>query len=99
MTNDLIKLGMPVTIVVGSDLYPATIVEIKTPKLIVIQEDIAERIDETGYYSENQKYKYTPNPNGDKHIVSLRKHGSWKTRKEELIIRIGNREKYRDPSF
>ncbi len=70
-TSDLPTVGMGATIHVGSDSYPATVIQVtRNGKRLVIQEDIAIRIDNNGM-SESQEYTYEPNPHGDIHIVTL----------------------------
>lgn len=91
-------VGMGATLYHHSDRSPATIVEVITERLIVIQEDSYERIDLNGM-SDSQQYIYSADPNGLKHTVSLRKDGVWRVRKGRTVISIGSRRKYHDFSF
>lgn len=93
-------VGMPATIAVGSDRYPATVVEVKTPRKIVIQEDVTiDRASNT--FTEDQKYTYFENPLAEKKVYSLRKDGCWMESGTQngRVLFLGSRTKYRDPSF
>lgn len=90
---------MGVTMSVGSDRYPGTIVEISASgKRIVFQEDIATRTDTNGM-SESQSYTFQPDPNGSMHIATLRKDGVFRLTGTKTPITIGIRGKYYDFSF
>lgn len=95
-------VGMGATFVVGSDSYPYTIIEVLSPKRIVIQKDDAELV-EGSCNSEYQVYKYASNPEGLRGIVTLRKNGMWVPLGEKKNrgsgFYIGTRRKYLDPSF
>jgi hypothetical protein len=92
------SIGMGVTLVIGTDRYPATIIEVKTDKTIVVQEDKSAPAPGHDYY-DSQKYTYAPNPEGEKHTVTLRKDGSWRVLKRGTLVRVGERQHYSDPSF
>lgn len=101
--NIVPEIGMGVTQVIGSDRSAWTIVDVsKSKKRIVVQRDHAKRVDNNGM-SEAQQYEFTPNLNGEKVTLSLRKHGIWYEVGSKLIrgcgYRIGKRSEYRDPSF
>ena len=86
-----------------TDRHSYTIVEVsKSGKRITVQRDIAERIDDNGI-SECQDYKFTPDPNGSKRIVTLRKNGIWVVKgsdsKNGTRFTIGHRDEYHDFSF
>lgn len=71
------KVGIGCTECMFSDRHAYTIIDVSlNGKKIVVQEDIATRIDKNGM-SESQTYDYTPNPNGKTVIVTLRKNGRW----------------------
>jgi hypothetical protein len=95
-------VGMGVTQQAGSDRYPFTIIEVVNDKTIIIQEDNAELV-EGGAYSEHQVYEYSPNPEGDKVTLTLRKYGNWRQKGEPLHggthYFVGRRSKYLDPCF
>jgi len=91
-------VGMGCTLVYHSDRSPATVVEVKSPTTIVIQEDKYTRTDNNGM-SENQSYTYESDASGIKHTVILRKDGSWKVWKEGTFVSLGDRRKYHDFSF
>lgn len=85
-----------------SDKTACTVVEILSPKRIVVQEDFADLGPDFSYYL-NQNYEFSPNPNGVKRTVSLRKNGYWITVGEKSNstprFRLGKRQRYDDPHF
>ena len=89
---------MGATLALGSDRYPYEVIEIKTPKKIVIRSMDAVRIDKNGL-SEDQEYKYSSNPKGITYIVTLRKDNKWKVEKSTMVIKLGYAERYSDPHF
>lgn len=91
-------VGMGATMLMHSDRHAYTIVEVVSDKEVVVQQDNAVRTDKNGL-SESQTYEYSPNPQGEKHTVTLRKHGGWVTKKGHQRWHIGERREYRDPSF
>lgn len=91
-------VGMGATITMFSDRHPATIVEVRTARMIIIQEDSAERIDSNGM-SESQEYKFTPDAKAPLCIYTQRKDGSWKERGGSNGLIIGHRGKYHDFGF
>lgn len=98
-TSNIPTVGMGATIHVGSDSYPATVIQVtRNGKRVVIQEDTATRIDSNGM-SESQDYKYEPNPQGEIHIVTLRKDGRYRETGGKTPVSIGFRRKYYDFSF
>lgn len=93
------QVGMGVTRQVGSDSYPATIIEIyHNGTRIAIQEDIAIRTDQNGI-SESQTYTYQADPTGSIYHASLRKDGRWKVIGSKMPVFLGIRSKYYDFSF
>jgi hypothetical protein len=93
------EVGMGATICVGSDRYPATIIQVTSNgKRIVVQEDKATRIDNNGF-SEQQEYIIQPDLNGTIHIASLRKDGRYREVGGATPITIGARGKYYDFSY
>jgi hypothetical protein len=85
-----------------SDRHAATVVEVKSPKLIVIQQDTSTRKDNNGQ-SESQDWEFSPNPNAKRQEVSLRKNGRWMLAKGRMsngtVVRIGERDEYYDFGF
>jgi hypothetical protein len=73
------EVGMGVSQFMFSDVNPYTIIEVKTPKKIVVQADDYKRINSTeeNFFSEPQEYEYTPNPNGVTCVLTLRPNGHW----------------------
>lgn len=97
------EVGMGATRLLWTDRVPCTVVEVlKGGKLVVVQEDHAERTDSRGL-SESQEYRYSPNPAGRLHRYSKRKNGAYVREGDTLKggerILLGVREKYYDPSF
>lgn len=90
--NDVPEVGQGCTIYYYTDRDAATVIEVKSPTRIVIQEDDVE-FDESGYAS-----KITQNPEGKKHEVIKTKKG-WKILKRTTRVRLGFREPYYDWSF
>jgi hypothetical protein len=96
------EVGMGATILMYSDRHAATIIEIVSPKEIIIQQDISTRMDKNGQ-SESQEYSYLPDPNAKKETFTLRKTGQWIRCGDSLrsgtVLQIGERDEYYDPSF
>lgn len=95
------EVGMGATKIGWTDRHPYTVIEVLSPKRIVVQEDHAERIDNNGM-SECQQYSFTPNPNGIKYELRKAKNGQWYgpggMRNGGKFV-IGRRGKYHDYSF
>jgi hypothetical protein len=92
-------IGMGATIQVGSDSYPATVIQVtNNGKRVVVQEDLATRVDDNGM-SESQEYTYQPNPQGTIYIATLRKDGRWRVTGGKTPVSLGFRRKYYDFSF
>lgn len=82
-----------------TDRHPYTVVEVISPKKIVVQEDTATRTDSNGM-SDSQSYTYAANPDGKKCILTLRKSGKWmRVGSEGSVFIIGRRMAYHDYSF
>ena len=95
------KIGDGVTHHVGSDSYPLTVVQIINERKIVAQKDNYKRTDNNGL-SESQTYEFTPNPEGAKVTLTLRKNGRWVEQGEEMrssSYSVGERHAYSDASF
>jgi hypothetical protein len=96
-----IKVGMGATQQVGSDRYPFTVIEIKSPKKIVVQGDIYRRTDKNGQ-SESQTYEFERNFLNAKITLTKRNDGVWRRMGESKKapgFYIGKRDCYFDPSF
>lgn len=109
MTDDPIKPGSPATMYVGSDRYAMIVLEVKSPKRIIVAHmhdtdyevylkdpesfNGAEAIKK--YDKFGSYYKGTP--------YSLRKNGRWMPvgagMWDTCSLHIGEAENYRDPSF
>ena len=94
-------VGMGATECGWSDRSPYTVVEVISPRLLVLQGDTATRTDNNGM-SDCQSYTYAPNPACHPLRVSLRKDGRWRrvgSGKGGSVFLIGKREAYYDYSF
>jgi len=95
-------VGMGVTVGVGSDAYPATIIEVSTNlKRVTIQMDKATPVEGFDYYK-NQVYTFKRDPNGAIKIWTWRKRGVWAQLKSVRAVgylSFNGRRKYSDPSF
>lgn len=100
----LITKGMGATKSVGSDCYPYTVVDIKSNgKEIHAQRDNSTPTEDSDYFGV-QSYTYSPNPDSDIEIFTLRKNGYFVKKGKPLnyywdSISLGKRRYYRDPSF
>ena len=73
------EIGMGATNYVGSDCYPYTVVEIKSPKTIVVKPN-AHRADpdkEGGMGHQNWIIDEEPNQDAPGETLTLRKNGYW----------------------
>lgn len=91
-------VGMGCTIHYFSDREAATVIEIKSPKTVIIQVDKCTRTDKNGM-SDDQSYTYEPNPSGAIFEVRLTSKGVWKILKESSTVTFGVRRKYHDFTF
>lgn len=93
-------VGMGVTMNIGSDSYPCTVVEVISEKRCVVQQDRQKRTDSNGL-SEDQSYLFIPNPEAEKVTIYLNKYGNWKRfgGSKSYYYSLGKRRAYSDPSF
>jgi len=97
-------VGEGVTMGIGSDRYPYTIVAVRLDgKEIDVQRDDFHRIDSNGL-SERQDYEFFPNESGRTETLTLRKNGRYvvkgvSLRRNFCYWVIGKRGAYQDPSF
>lgn len=111
MTNSLInnimegskseepKVGMGATELCWTDRHAYTIVEIRSPKRIKVQQDRAIRTDNLGM-SDAQQYRYERDPEAPIITLSLRKDGKWRqVGCDGNTFKIGYRSEYHDYSF
>jgi hypothetical protein len=98
-SKEEITVGMGATIQIGSDSYPATVIQVtQNGKRIVLQEDTATRVDTNGM-SESQDYTYQADPQGAIQIATLRKDGRYRLTGGKTPVSLGFRRKYYDYSF
>ena len=95
-------VGLGATELGYTDRYPFTVVEILTPRMVVVQADKFSRTDDNGM-SECQDYEYMANPEGEKVTITRRKNGKWVQKgsgsKDGRAFSVGRRRKYHDYSF
>lgn len=105
------EVGMGATILAWTDRYPATIVEVQVIKgrtYVIVQEDDAKMI--SGDYYNPGEYEFTRNPRASFQAWRSTKDGFWEgtvfnvrtkrwNKSEGNGLRIGDRDKYIDPSF
>lgn len=96
-------LGMGATIGIGSDCYPATVIEVSANgKTIKVQRD--NYTPSAGYdYFGNQVHTFSMNPDGITEVWTLRNHGRYVRKGDKkgngFYISFGARRAYSDPSF
>lgn len=91
--------GLGATLCAGSDRYPYSVVKVEKSKsgkttTWTVQEDVAVRKDDRGYFTESQDYAYFANPNGPTRTFK-RTEG----RKHKDSFFIGKRDRHNDPHF
>lgn len=93
------EVGMGVTVSVGSDRYPGTVIQVtQNGRRVVFQYDLYKRIDSNGM-SESQTYEFSSDPNGRTEIATLRKDGRYRITGSKTPVHIGSRSAYYDFSF
>jgi len=100
----IVKVGMGATKSVGSDCYPYTVIKVQSNgNEIHAQRDNSISAEGSDYYG-TQIYTYTPNPDSEVEIFTLRKNGYFVKKGRPLkyywdSLSLGGRKCYRDPSF
>ena len=97
------KEGDGATIGIGSDCYPATVIEVSpNGKTVTVQYDFATPIKNFDFYG-NQVYSFECNRNGAIEVWTLRNHGRYARKGLKkgsgFYISFNGRRKYTDPSF
>lgn len=101
MTDKTPFVGQPATKLVGSDRYPFTVIEVKSPRRVVVQADRFRRVDQNGF-SESQVYEMERDAEGQKFDISLRKDTYWHEvgySTNTSCFVLGYRSAYQDPHF
>jgi len=102
LPNPLPQIGMGVTIGIGSDCYPATIIHVsKNFRKVTIQHDKYTPTDGYEYYK-NQVYEYKRDTLGAIEVWTYRKRGIWaqlNSAKAIGYLSFNGRRAYQDPSF
>lgn len=93
--------GMGATILMHSDRYPATVL-FTFGISVTVQRDTAIRVDNNGM-SEDQTYRFEPDPKGKIEEYTKRKNGTYvrvgESMKSGTILSIGKRDRYYDFSY
>ncbi len=96
------EVGMGATELMWTDRHACTIIRVINDKTIEVQHDRAIRTDANGM-SDAQTYRYEPNLNAEKTIVTLRRNGRWVKKGDKMhngtSFAIGTRNEYHDYSF
>lgn len=94
-------VGTPVTIYVGSDRYPGTVVKVVSPKTILVQYDDYKVLKADGPVI--KEYEVIRNEKGRTETFTLRKNGRIVIKGTGLngipSLSIGKAEFHRDPHF
>lgn len=84
-------VGMGATECHPSDRYPYTVIEVITPRKIVVQADT--------YRWAGDDFEYTLNPNGTTYVVTLRKDGKWRVQNCTQRFHVGSKRFYQSPEI
>jgi len=102
VTSRVPTVGMGATASFGSDEYPYTVIQIASPKKIIVQAD-SSKMSAGGEYFGNQDWTISRNRNGATMTVSLRKNGRWVNAGCGMWtsgnVVLGKRYRREDPSF
>jgi len=107
--ND-VEVGEGVTCYLWSDRDAYTVVEKLAKGVLRITADNAERVDDSGYFSEHQEYAYTTDWDSEGTLIKKNRNGQWVAVRvnpetgrlnnvDGYKFSIGQRRTYRDPSF
>lgn len=96
LTSSTPEVGMGATHILWTDRNAYTIIEVRTPRKLIVQRDKATRTDSHGM-SASQSYEFEPDPEGEVKTIRLTKSG-WKTKHGEKFV-IGHRSEYYDYSY
>lgn len=95
------KVGDGASYIIWTDREPVTIIRIsKSGRTLWAQQANYETAEEHDYWN-NQKYTYSPNPDGEIYRFSLRASGVWKMANHQgsgMNLSPGYR-RYQDPCF
>lgn len=100
----VLNVGDGVTMNIGSDRYPATVIAVsKSGRKVTVQHDTATATEDSNYYGD-QSYTYEANPNGRIAEFSYRTSAKGFVQKGEAISYYATclsqgRRRYSDPSF
>lgn len=98
-----VNVGDGATQHLWSDSHAYTVIEVRSKFQLVLQKDIARRVDKNGM-SDQQEYEYERDPQGHTLKVSLRRNGRWYEvgspgGQGSTSYGIGYRREYHDYSF
>ena len=95
------EVGMGATLLCWTDRQAHTIVEVLSPRRIVVKRDNVKRTDSNGM-SEDQSYTYETNNEATSEVYTKRKNGGWYkagASMKDYQLRIGDRREYHDFGF
>jgi hypothetical protein len=95
--NSAPVVGLGCTITMYTDRRAATIVAVKTPSKIIVQEDNA--VAKHQGMTDSQDWELTPDPTGRLVTFTKRKDGSWRESNGTNGLLLGHRRHFHDYSF
>jgi hypothetical protein len=98
------QVGMGATTGFNGDCYPYTVIEVRSPKTILVQSDNYKVIEKDAYLKEGSlECVFTPNPDGNIVVLTKRKNGKWVRQGDPMRTGwdfvIGHRSYSRNPHF
>ena len=94
-----LTIGSGVTVSVGTDCYPATLVAVKGKRIGIVMDDY--KVIRGSAFDGSAEYEYYPRPDGVVSWYSQRKRGIYvkvgSQTKYGTRAYVGNRRAYRDP--
>ena len=95
-------VGTPATVGIGSDSYPATVIELRETNVwitVTVQWD-TERCVKTNQGYGSEEYEYERNPHGQCRVFRFRKDNGKRVGADQWgDVSFGHRRYYRDPHF
>lgn len=93
------EVGDGATISIGSDRFPATIVEVLENGKVRIQQDNYKLVSGTEQDG-SAVYSYSPDKDGNKYLCYQDQRGNWKVWGDlNKHVALGSRRRYNDPHF
>lgn len=98
-----VEVGMPATLCIGSDRYPATVrsvsyfksgARVGEVRSVIVQQD---SVSVVGGTWPDLEYSFAPDPNGAIHLFFADRNG--RLNNSSMRLTIGERRRYNDPHF